>query len=193
MAKSSGKYFADVMQGNVFHGVTAAAGTTFPLSTGTAMTFGLWNVTPNKNGVLLGLNAGFTSGTLALGEVGLTAIYGGYALATANNITAFTNGVLGTTIFNAQIGYGAAPAMRFTPSAATVVANVASYWTGLSAITASTVSTINWNARLRWQGDRAAGLGCVRHRLDCSDGTVLHVPDLGGSAAITNAIRRVIE
>jgi hypothetical protein len=145
MAKSSGKYFADVMQGNVFHGVTAAAGTTFPLSTGTAMTFGLWNVTPNKNGVLLGLNAGFTSGTLALGEVGLTAIYGGYALATANNITAFTNGVLGTTIFNAQIGYGQAPAMRFTPSAATVVANVASYWTGLSAITASTVSTINWN------------------------------------------------
>jgi hypothetical protein len=110
------------------------------------MTFGLWNVTPNKNGVLLGLNAGFTSGTLALGEVGLTAIYGGYALATANNITAFTNGVLGTTIFNAQIGYGAAPAMRFTPSAATM-------WLPTSRPTGPAcrrlpprrLSTINWS------------------------------------------------
>lgn len=145
MAASSGKYYSDVKQGNVFIGSTAAAGTAFPLATGTAMTFGLWNTNPNKNAVLLQLNMGYTSGTLAVGEVGLTHINGGFALATGNNITAFTDGVLGTTIRNAIIGYGQAPTMRFTPSAATVVAGTAAYWTGMSAITASTVSTINWS------------------------------------------------
>ncbi len=143
MAGSLGKYYDQVKSGRVFIGSTAAAGTSFPLATGTAMTFGLWNTNPNKNAVLLRLNMGFTSGTLALGEVGLTNKDAGYGLGTP--ISAFTDGVLGTTIRNALVGIGNASSMRFTPSAATIAAGTACYWTGQSAITASTVSTIDWN------------------------------------------------
>ncbi len=128
---SSGDYFPDANSGNVFIGSTAAAGTTYPLSTGTAMTFGLWNTSTTKNAVLLSLNAGFTSGTIALGTLGLTDVYA-VQVATGSNITAFTDGVIGTTIRNAIVGGGNASQMRFTPSAATVVANTAFYWTGIS-------------------------------------------------------------
>ena len=137
---SLGKYYDQVKAGRVFHGVTAAAGTTYPLATGTAMTFGLWNINPNKNAVLLSLNMGFTSGTLALGEVGLTNKDAGYGLGTP--ISAFTDGVAAK---NALIGQGQASSMRLTTSAATIAAGTPFYWTGLSAITASTVSTIDWS------------------------------------------------
>lgn len=131
MPKSSGKYFPEAAQGNVFIGSTAVAGTAFPISTGTAATFGLWNTSTDKNAVLLSLNLGYTSGTIALGEVGLANVYA-VQVATGSNITAFTDGVVGTTIRNAIIGGGKASSMRFTPSAATVVANTACYWTGMS-------------------------------------------------------------
>ncbi len=134
---SSGTYYPDTASGNVFIGSTAVAGTTFPLSTGTAMTFGLWNTSTTKNAVLLRFTAGFTSGTIALGEVGLTNIQGGYSVATSGNITAFTDGVVGTTIRNGIIGGGNASAMRFTPSAATVVAGTACYWMGASQTSAT--------------------------------------------------------
>lgn len=130
MAFSSGKYFPEASAGNVFIGSTAVAGTSTPLSTGTAMTFGLWNVSTTKNAVLLKFNAGFTSGTIALGEFGLTNIAGGAQVATGGNITAFTDGVIGTTIRNGIIGAGNSSVMRFTPSAATVVAGTACYWMG---------------------------------------------------------------
>jgi hypothetical protein len=132
MALSNGKYFSNVMTGSCFIGSTAAAGTTFPLSTGTAMTFGLWNVTTDKAAVLLKLNAGFTSGTIALGEIGLTDLTTpSWTIATGGPITAFTDGVAGTTIRNCMIGLGG-PSMRFTPSAATITAGTAYYWTGSS-------------------------------------------------------------
>ena len=128
MAFSSGKYYPEIAAGKVFIGSTAAAGTTVPLATGTAMTFGLWNTNPNKNAVLLRFTGGFTSGTIALGVFGLVRIYGAFAVATGNNITAFTDGVFGTTIHSGVIGEGSGSTMRFTPSAATVVGNVAALW-----------------------------------------------------------------
>ena len=131
MGFSSGKYFPETAAGNVFNGHTAAAGTTYPLSTGTAATFGLWNTSTDKYAVLLKLNMGFTSGTIALGEVGLSEVYA-VQVATGSNITAFTDGVVGTTIRNGIVGGGKASSMRFTPSAATVVAGTAFYWTGMS-------------------------------------------------------------
>lgn len=130
MAFSAGKYWAEAAAGNVFIGSTAAAGTTLPLATGTAMTFGVWNTSVDKNIVFLKCNIGFTSGTIALGEFGWTDI-SATAVATGSNITAFTDGVLNTTIRNAIVGGGNASSMRFTPSAATVVANTASYWMGV--------------------------------------------------------------
>jgi hypothetical protein len=179
MAKSSGKYFADVMQGNVFHGVTAAAGTTFPLSTGTAMTFGLWNVTPNKNGVLLGLNAGFTSGTLALGEVGLTAIYGGYATGDRQQHHRLHQRCVGHHHLQCpdrlwpSAGHAVYPFGRHCGCQRRVLLDRPLGDYRLHRL------DHQLEPRLRWQGDRAAGLGGVRHRLDCPDSTVLHVPDLG--------------
>ena len=134
MAKSNGKYYVDVMQGNVFIGSTAAAGTAYPISTGTAVTFGLWNNTTTKNAVLLGLNVGYTSGTIALGEIGLANQYVGFATATAAPLSAFTDG----TPKNALLGMGGASSMRFTPSAATLSAGgTACYWSGYSIESAS--------------------------------------------------------
>jgi hypothetical protein len=140
MAGSLGKYYDQTKAGRVFHGSTAVAGTAFPISTSTAMTFGLWNITSKKNAVLLSLNLGYTSGTVAVGEIGLTNTFAGDTIGTGAPISAFTDGVLGTTIRNGMIGQGAAPACRFTPSASTIVASTACYWTGHSFSTASTVS-----------------------------------------------------
>src|SRR3990167_7946590 len=131
MPLSLGKYYDQVALGRVFIGSTAAAGTTYPLSTGTAMTFGLWNTSSNKWAVLLRLGVGFTSGTIALGTVGLAHINkAGNAIGTP--ISAFTDAVFGTTLRNALLGDGRASTMRFTPSAATIAAVTAAYWTGLS-------------------------------------------------------------
>jgi hypothetical protein len=129
MAFSSGKYYNEVRQGNVFIGSTAAAGTAFPISTGTAVTFGLWNTSSNKNAVLMQLRVGFTSGTIALGEIGLANQYCGFALATAAPLSAFTDG----TPKNAMLGAGNSSSMRFTPSGATLTAGgTACWWSGAS-------------------------------------------------------------
>lgn len=139
MARSSGKYFPETVLGKTFIGSTAAAGTAYPISTGTAATFGLWNTNPNKLAVLNRLTGSYTSGTIALGTVGLihtTATQ----LATGSNITAFTDGVLGTTIRNGYLGSGNAPSMRFTPSAATIVASTGVLWLG-SGIESATAGT----------------------------------------------------
>src|ERR1700752_64411 len=122
MSTSLGKYYDKAKLGDVFIGSTAVAGVALPISTGTAATFGLWNTNPSKIAVPLRLNIGFTSGTIAHGEFGLANVTA-TTVATGSNITAFTDGVLGTTIRNARLGEGNASTMRFTPSAATVVAN----------------------------------------------------------------------
>jgi len=129
MARTSAKYYPEVKAGKVFHGSTAAAGSAYPISTGTAVTFGLWNTSSNKDAVLLGLSVGFTSGTIALGEIGLANQYCGFALGTAAPLSAFTDG----TPKNALLGAGNASAMRFTPSAATLTAGgSAAWWSGYS-------------------------------------------------------------
>ena len=131
MSDMYGQFYSPALAGNVFIGSTAVGGTAFPISSGTAATFGLWNTNPNANAVLINLAGGYTSGTIALGTIGLANVYA-TTVATGSNITAFTDGVVGTTIRNAKIGAGLSPTMRFTPSAATVVANTAAVWTGPS-------------------------------------------------------------
>lgn len=116
---SNAKYYPDVIGGGVFIGSTAAAGTATPAAGGTAMTFGLWNTTTNRNAVLLGFAAQYVSGTITVAGFGLTIIpQAGLAIATGGPISAFTAG----TPTNALIGSGQASAMSFTPSAATIVA-----------------------------------------------------------------------
>ena len=129
MAISGGKYVTEAALGRVFTGSTAAAGTALPISTGTAVTFGLWNTSTNYNAVLLSASIGYTSGTIALGTFGLANQYCGFALATAAPLSAFTDG----TPKNALLGKGNASAMRFTPSAATLTAGgTACCWFGAS-------------------------------------------------------------
>ncbi len=125
---SSAKYYPDVAAGGVFIGSTAAAGTALPAAGGTAMTFGLWNTTSNKNAVLLGFSASYVSGTITVAGFGLTIIPGaGSAIATGGPISAFTTG----TPTNALVGGGQASSMAFTPSASTIVAGTRFFFTGI--------------------------------------------------------------
>jgi hypothetical protein len=169
MAYSSGKYYAETRGGNTFIGSTAVGGTAYPITTGTAATFGLWNTSPNKLAVLQRLTVGFTSGTIALGTVGLIHVQA-TAVATGSNITAFTDGVLGTTIRNGILGAGGASSMRFTPSAATIVGSTACYWTGIS-------------------HEGATGVGPHSNGVHDFDGSVIlpygHAVFVGGSIAQT--------
>lgn len=127
MPFSAGKYFTEVSQGRVFIGSTAAAGVAAPLSTGTAVTFGIWNTSTTKWAVPLWLAIGYTSGTIALGEWGVADQACGFALATAAPLSAFTLG----TPKNALLGSGNSSAMSFTPSAATLTAGgTATTWLG---------------------------------------------------------------
>lgn len=129
MANSAGKYYIDVALGRVFIGSTAAAGTAFPISTGTAVTFGLWNTSQDTNAVLLNLRAGYTSGTIALGTWGIANQNVGFNIATGAAMSVFTEG----TPKNALAGGGDASKMKFTPSAATLTAGgTALSWYGAS-------------------------------------------------------------
>jgi len=82
MAISGGKYSAEVDAGRVFIGSTAAAGVALPISTGVAITFGLWNISTNKKAVPLKFGGGYTSGTIALGSLGFANQQVGYAVGT---------------------------------------------------------------------------------------------------------------
>jgi hypothetical protein len=138
MPASFGKYYDLIDQGNTFIMSTAAAGTALPIITGTAGTFALWNTTADKKAVLLKLNIGFTSGTIALGEFGLGSLAAGQTLGTP--VTAFADATPGQTLKNAKLGANAAPAMRAAVAATTTFAASTAfpwYWLG-SSITAAT-------------------------------------------------------
>lgn len=129
MAAASGKYYPETVGGRVFHGATAVGGVALPISTGTAVTFGLWNTSANFNAVLMKIGIGYTSGTIALGEFGLANQACGFAIGTAAPISAVTAG----TPKNGILGAGAASAMTFIPATATLTAGgTAVTWLGKS-------------------------------------------------------------
>ena len=115
---SLGKYYEQTKLGKVFIGSTAAAGVALPVETGTAVTFGLWNTTVNKAAVPLWIAMAYVSGTITVGGFAIANQNVGYATATAAPLSAFTD----ATPKNALLGYGAASAMRFTGSTATLSA-----------------------------------------------------------------------
>lgn len=120
---SGGKYASEVLKGRVFIGSTVAAGVALPIGTaaGTAATFGIWNTDPTKYAVLHYVRGGYTSGTIALGTLGLANYNCGYATATGAPLTAFTDAT-SATLKNALVGSGNTSSMRFTPSSATLTA-----------------------------------------------------------------------
>src|SRR3990167_9363233 len=115
---TNGRYYPETAAGRVFIGSTAAAGVALPISTGTAVTFGVWNTSTTHNAVPLWIAIGYTSGTIALGEFGLANQDCGYALATAAPLSVFT----ASDPKNALLGSGEASRMKFTASAATLTA-----------------------------------------------------------------------
>lgn len=146
---SSGRYYPETKDGNVFIGSTAAAGVAFPISTGTAVTFGLWNTSPTKNAVLMKLDIGYTSGTIALGTIGIANQYVSFATYTGGPLTAATAG----TAKNAFLGNGANSSMTFIPATATLTAGgTALQWLGKSSESA-TAGTGVFNANYDFSGD----------------------------------------
>lgn len=124
---SSGAYYPETAAGAVFIGSTAAAGVSTPAAGGTAMTFGIWNTSPNKNLVPLNFTSSYVSGTITVAGFLLTIIpNAGFAIGTAAPISAFTGG----TPTNALVGSGNASSAQFTPSAATIVAGTRFFFLG---------------------------------------------------------------
>jgi hypothetical protein len=122
-------YYPDVLNGNVFIGSTPAAGVALPISTGTAVTCALWNTSINRNAVLVGVEIGYTSGTIALGQFGLANQFVGNAVNSGGPLTAATAG----TPKNAYLGAGQSSAMTFIPATATLATGgTAVRWLGKS-------------------------------------------------------------
>lgn len=122
-----GKFYQATREGRCFTGNMASAGAVIPIYSNTAQVCGLWN--PAGSGKLLEL--------VKIGQtyVDTTQAAGGFVLGWVKNapagtataaqgISAFTDGTLGTTIFNNLMGDERGPKARFTPSAATVTAPV---------------------------------------------------------------------
>lgn len=115
------KYAIPAKEGRLFIGNAGAAGQVLPIFSATAQKFGIWN--PAGSGV----NAILVE--IAMTYIDATPAAGGYVLAVSRNagsalatggISAFTAG----TPDNALTGKTGGNAVRFTPSAATVLAPV---------------------------------------------------------------------
>lgn len=144
MAFSSGKYYPEASLGQVFIGSTIAAGKAIPISTATSVTGGcLWNTSTTHNAVLLRATAGFTSGTVAVGEFGLAGdVELGFNEATGAPMAAFTEGVFGTDFKNAIMGQGNSSRMKYSPGATATTLTAATeaiIWFGASMEDASAV------------------------------------------------------
>jgi hypothetical protein len=121
--------YADILAGRIFIGSTAVAGVALPISTGTAVTCGLWNTSTTTNALLLGVAIGFTSGTIALGEFGIANQAAGNQVTAGAAITAATLG----TPKNAYLGAGTSSQMSFIPATATLAGGgTAVLWLGKS-------------------------------------------------------------
>lgn len=111
-----GKYWKQANNGYVFFVSTIAAGLAVPISNSTSLTptVALWNpASSGRNCALIRYTAAYVSGTsvatpIALGYVASA----GDAISTAGPFSAFNQSVLGTNLFNGQLGSGNVTKMR---------------------------------------------------------------------------------
>ena len=152
-----GKYYEAAQQNRVFTGTMAAAGAVLPIFSNTAQVCGLWN--ERGSGIDLELiKIGFS-------YIDQTGAAGGYVLAIVKNapaqlatgaaMTAFTDGALNTSIFNARVGSERGPKAHFTPSAATVTAPIILRHLSLNqtALTAAATEALALNNEVLFDGD----------------------------------------
>jgi hypothetical protein len=125
-------YYPEVKAGRVFYGSTAAGGVALPATTGTAVTFALWNTDPGKVMIPLWFAGGYASGAIAIGHFGFaTQAVGLVGGATGLALAAYTAG----TAKNANNGSGNNSTATFIPATATLTAGNAAgvpvYYTGM--------------------------------------------------------------
>lgn len=138
----------------MFIGNMAAAGAVLPIFTNTTQVCGLWN--PAGSGInveLVRINMTWvdTTGAVTGYCLGLTL---GAPASLGAPITAFTDGVLNTSIFNARLGSSAGPTARFTPSAATVTAPIMGLQLGINQdVAAATAAVTIFNNQATYSFD----------------------------------------
>jgi hypothetical protein len=144
-------------EGRVFTGNMAAAGAVLPIYSNAAQVCGIWNpFGSGVNVVPIRLGLTYVDTTGAAGGYVLAAVLNAPGqLATAANITAFTDGVLNTSIFNAKVGDAKGPKARFTPSAATVTAPIVLRHLSLdqNAFTANGTGQMPFSNEVAFDGD----------------------------------------
>ncbi len=130
-----GQWYTAAYRGKLFHGGTAAAGTTIPISSTTAPTFTLYN--PIGSGVnleLVKLNIGITNATTVVSPILLGVISG--LLVAPTSVTALTT-------YAALVGGNASPIAQLW-SAATLAAAAAKFYT-IDSVSAASGSFPNFN------------------------------------------------
>ena len=109
VAELHGKYYTQTYRGNCFMVTTVAAGLAHPIVSTTAPVVALWNPSGSgKNAVLLRYTSASTlNATCVQGSVFLMAQFNaGNTVATGAVYTAFNRSVLGTNLFNCNLGSG---------------------------------------------------------------------------------------
>lgn len=128
------------IRGNVFHGMTAAAGVLIPVQSTTSPTFGLFNPSGSgKNANLISIKFGWVSTTGAPANITYTILKSaGSSVATGAPITALTTG----TPNNGLFGAGLASVVQFVPATATITTAGTTYATsGISQLTTTGATT----------------------------------------------------
>ncbi len=149
MSFTGGKYAAEVAKGRVQILSTPPAGVTIPISTSSAPTFGVWNSSSSFYAMPLWFSAGYTSGTIALGELGFANQFVGNAIGTA--LSAIT-GATSATLKNALLGGGQQPVLQYTPSSMTLGAGgTQALWLG-SSIESASAGTGIFNVKIDFDG-----------------------------------------
>lgn len=159
-----GKFYTGAYRGKVFHGSTAAAGTTIPISNATAATFTLYN--PIGSGInveLISYDMGITVVTSVASPILL-----GFSLP----LTVAPTGLTALTVNPALLGSNAAAVARLY-SVATIVATTTFYTMGhITATNATAGNALGSNFHYEFDG-----------RVNLAPGTLCHVC---GTAAQTS-------
>ncbi len=136
-----GKWYHASKQGRMFTGNAANTGLTLPIFSNTAQVFGLWNPSGSGvNAIITGIRGTYVSAT---------SVPGGYCLALSRNagaslatggISVFTEGTPERALLGTSIGGNK---VRFTPSAATVIAPVIARQLGINQTTVPATDATN--------------------------------------------------
>lgn len=134
--------YDQVNSGVCFSGYLATAAAV-PISSTTSPTACLWNrFGSGVKLVLERVSLGYVTGTEVPGNILMNVLFAtGAAPGTALPLTAFTAGVLNTTIFNRKLGGGNLPQGSFGTAATLTTAGVPFMTTGMSHLTTTAAST----------------------------------------------------